>query len=87
VETLLGSLGFDISALANPQLCCGSAGTDSLLQPKLSQQLLQDKVKALESVEPDVIATANIGCLIHIQNMTSIPVRHWIELLDAAFGG
>ena len=86
VETLLGSLGFDISTVANPHLCCGSAGTYSLLQPKLSQQLLQDKVNALESAEPDVIATANIGCLTHIQSMTSIPVRHWIEVLDAAFG-
>ena len=86
VETLLGSLGFDIITVANPHLCCGSAGTYSLLQPKLSQQLLQDKVNALESAEPDVIATANIGCLTHIQSMTSIPVRHWIEVLDAAFG-
>ncbi|MDD1619049.1 MAG: hypothetical protein LUQ52_06015 [Methylococcaceae bacterium] len=86
MESLLGSLGFDISTVANPHLCCGSAGTYSLLQPKLSQQLLQDKVNALESAEPDVIATANIGCLTHIQSMTSIPVRHWIEVLDAAFG-
>lgn len=86
VETLLRSLGFDLSAVANPSVCCGSAGTYSLLQPELSQRLLQKKINTLESAEPDVIATANIGCLTHIQSMTSIPVRHWIEILDAALG-
>jgi glycolate oxidase iron-sulfur subunit len=85
-ETLLRSLGFNLSAVTNPHLCCGSAGTYSLLQPELSQRLLQDKVDALESARPDVIATANIGCLTHIQSRTSIPVRHWIEILDAALG-
>ena len=84
VETLLRGLGFDLSTVANPHLCCGSAGTYSLLQPELSQRLLRDKVNTLEIAEPDVIATANIGCLTHIQSMTSIPVRHWIEILDAA---
>jgi glycolate oxidase iron-sulfur subunit len=84
VETLLRSLGFNLSAVANPHLCCGSAGTYSLLQPELSQRLLQDKVNTLESSQPDIIATANIGCLTHIQSMASIPVRHWIEILDAA---
>jgi glycolate oxidase iron-sulfur subunit len=86
VETLLRGLGFDLSTVANPHLCCGSAGTYSLLQPELSQRLLQDKINALESTQPDVIVTANIGCLTHIQSMTSIPVRHWIEILDAALG-
>jgi glycolate oxidase iron-sulfur subunit len=84
VETLLRGLGFNLSAVDNPHLCCGSAGTYSVLQPELSKRLLQNKVNALESAEPNVIATANIGCLMHIQNMTSIPVRHWIEILDAA---
>ena len=82
VETLLRNLGFDLSVVANPHLCCGSAGTYSLLQPELSQRLLLDKVHALESAGPDVIATANIGCLAHIQSMTSIPVLHWIEILN-----
>ena len=86
MENLLRGLGFDLSAVANPSVCCGSAGTYSLLQPELSQRLLQDKVKALESAGPDVIATANIGCLTHIQSMTAIPVRHWIEILDKALG-
>jgi len=80
----LSGLGFDLSTVANPHLCCGSAGTYSLLQPEISQRLLRDKVNTLEIAEPDVIATANIGCLTHIQSMTSIPVRHWIEILDAA---
>ncbi len=84
VETLLRDLGFNLSAVANSHLCCGSAGTYSLLQPQLSKRLLQNKVNALESARPDVIATANIGCLTQIQSMTSIPVRHWIEILDAA---
>jgi glycolate oxidase iron-sulfur subunit len=84
VETVLQGLGFNLKTAANPHLCCGSAGTYSLLQPELSRRLLQDKVNALESLEPDVIVTANIGCLTHIQSMTSIPVRHWIEMLDAA---
>ncbi len=86
VETLLRNLGFDLRTAANSHLCCGSAGTYSLLQPELSQRLVQDKIAALESVQPDVIATANIGCLTHIQSNTAIPVRHWIEILDAALG-
>jgi glycolate oxidase iron-sulfur subunit len=84
VETLLRGLGFNLSAVANPFVCCGSAGTYSLLQPELSQRLLQDKVNTLESSGPDVIATANIGCLTHIQSMTSIAVLHWIEIMDKA---
>ncbi len=84
VETVMRGLGFNLNTVANPHMCCGSAGTYSLLQPELSQRLLRDKVNALESLEPDVIATANTGCLTHIQSMTSIPVRHWIEILDAA---
>ena len=86
VETLLRNLGFDLRTAANSHLCCGSAGTYSLLQPELSQRLVQDKIAALEIVQPDVIATANIGCLMHIQSNTAIPVRHWIEILDAALG-
>jgi glycolate oxidase iron-sulfur subunit len=63
------------------QRCCGSAGTYSILQPELSQRLLASKVAALESGSPEVIATANIGCLNHIRGATSVPVRHWIELI------
>ena len=65
-------------------LCCGSAGTYSILQPELSKQLLKNKVEALQSGQPEVIATANIGRLAHIQTGTPIPVRHWVELIDEA---
>jgi glycolate oxidase iron-sulfur subunit len=81
VEPLLLAAGYALTAVTDGQRCCGSAGTYSILQPQLSQQLLRSKVSALESDHPDVIATANIGCLHHIRDGTTIPVRHWIELL------
>ncbi|UJP00140.1 MAG: glycolate oxidase subunit GlcF, partial [Nitrosomonas sp.] len=82
VEKILHSAGFDLTAVPNAHLCCGSAGTYSILQPELSQQLLKNKVTALESGKPDQIATANIGCLMHLQTGTALSVKHWIELLD-----
>jgi glycolate oxidase iron-sulfur subunit len=82
VETLLAAAGFEMTAVPDSHLCCGSAGTYSILQPQLSQKLLTNKVNALESGKPAVVATANIGCLTHIQSGTALPVRHWIELLD-----
>ena len=81
VEPLLLAAGFTLTAVTDGQRCCGSAGTYSILQPQLSQQLLHAKVSALEGDHPDVIATANIGCLHHIRGATDIPVRHWVELL------
>jgi glycolate oxidase iron-sulfur subunit len=81
VEPLLLGAGFTLTAVSDGQRCCGSAGTYSILQPELSQRLLQSKVAALESGSPDVIATANIGCLNHLRGGTSVPVRHWIELI------
>ena len=81
VEPLLLAAGFTLTAASDGQRCCGSAGTYSILQPQLSQQLLRAKVSALEAGDPDVIATANIGCLHHIRGGTAIPVRHWVELL------
>lgn len=81
-ETLLAAAGFDLTPVPDSHLCCGSAGTYSLLQPTLSQQLLSNKVKALSSGTPTGIATANIGCLTHIQSATPLPVRHWIEWVD-----
>jgi len=60
---------------------CGSAGTYSILQPELSQRLLRVKLAALTQGAPDVIATANIGCLAHLRGGTATPVRHWVELL------
>jgi glycolate oxidase iron-sulfur subunit len=83
VEALLAGAGFTLTAVADGQRCCGSAGTYSLLQPQLSGQLLRSKVSALEAGAPEVIATANIGCLMHLRAGTSLPVRHWVELLAA----
>lgn len=82
VEKILLAAGFDLSFVADGHLCCGSAGTYSILQPELSQQLLKNKVDALESGKPEQIATANIGCLVHLQGGSRLPVRHWIELMD-----
>ena len=83
VEPLLSAAGFTLTPVADGQRCCGSAGTYSVLQPQLSAQLLRAKVAALEAAEPQVIATANIGCLAHIRSATALPVRHWVELLAA----
>jgi glycolate oxidase iron-sulfur subunit len=82
IETLLASAGFELTAVPDSHLCCGSAGTYSILQPELSQRLLRNKVEALTSGTPSGIATANIGCLTHIQSGAEVPVRHWIEWLD-----
>ena len=82
VERLLKDAGFTLTLVPDGHLCCGSAGTYSLLQPELSEQLLSNKVRALESGAPQEIATANIGCLTHIGSGTKLPVRHWIEILD-----
>jgi glycolate oxidase iron-sulfur subunit len=83
VEKILRDAGFTLTAVPDAQLCCGSAGTYSILQKHLSQQLLRNKVAALESGRPAAIVTANIGCLAHLQAGTTLPVRHWIEILDA----
>ena len=86
VEQILLGAGFDLTMVANGHLCCGSAGTYSILQPVLSKRLLANKVGALEADRPDVIATANIGCLLHVRSGTRIPVRHWIELVAERLG-
>jgi glycolate oxidase iron-sulfur subunit len=84
VEPILRRLGFETPVVPDGHLCCGSAGTYSITQPKLSKSLLQNKVAALESLRPEMIATANIGCQLHIGGGTEIPVVHWLELLDEA---
>jgi glycolate oxidase iron-sulfur subunit len=81
-EKILIAAGFELTYVPDAHLCCGSAGTYSILQPELSQQLLKNKVIALESGKPTQIATANIGCLMHVRSGTSLPVEHWIEILD-----
>jgi glycolate oxidase iron-sulfur subunit len=82
VEEILIAGGFDLTHVPDAHLCCGSAGTYSILQPELSQQLLKNKAAALESGHPELIATANIGCLMHLKNGTQKSVKHWIELMD-----
>jgi len=84
VETLLQRAGYQLLPVADAHLCCGSAGTYSILQPRLSRELRARKLAALQSGLPAAIATANIGCLAHLQGATDTPVRHWIELLDDA---
>ena len=84
VEQVLRAVGVDVRLCADSHLCCGSAGTYSILQPALSQQLRDNKVAELEACAPDVIVSANIGCLSHLQSGTEVPVRHWIELIDVA---
>jgi glycolate oxidase iron-sulfur subunit len=82
VEAMLNACGYELTEVPDSHLCCGSAGTYSILQETLSQRLLKNKVSALESGQPVAIATANIGCLTHIRGGSKLPVRHWIELLD-----
>ncbi|MEY3945129.1 MAG: Lactate utilization protein, partial [Pseudomonadota bacterium] len=85
VEKHLGELGFEIKTACNEaHLCCGSAGTYSVLQPELSLQLRDRKLGHLKALDPQGIVSANIGCITHLQGGTGLQVRHWIELLDAA---
>jgi glycolate oxidase iron-sulfur subunit len=84
VEALLIQAGFELTAVAEKHLCCGSAGTYSILQPEIAGALKTRKLDHLQAGAPDMIVTANIGCLTHLQSGSSIPVRHWIELLDSA---
>jgi len=81
VEKLLARLGFTLTVVADPHACCGSAGTYSILQPELAGRLQAAKIQALQAEQPDLIATANIGCWLHLQEKASVPVVHWIELL------
>jgi glycolate oxidase iron-sulfur subunit len=83
VETGLRELGFEVQlAAAEPHLCCGSAGTYSVLQPELATQLRDRKLGHLAATAPQVIASANVGCIQHLQTGTGLPVRHWIEVVD-----
>ena len=82
VEELLRAIGHELMPVADAHLCCGSAGTYSILQPELASQRRRNPLAALEADRPNVIATANDGCQVHLASGTSRPVRHWIELLD-----
>jgi len=82
VETLLDCLGYQLVRVQDQHLCCGSAGTYSILQADLSKALLENKIKYLLEQQPDVIATANIGCQSHLLKESTRPVLHWIQLLE-----
>lgn len=85
VEQYLTQLGFNIrTASCEAHLCCGSAGTYSVLQPKLAYELRDRKLGNLQEMAPEVIVSANVGCITHLQSGTATPVRHWVELLDDA---
>ncbi len=86
VERILRAAGFEVLSVADAHLCCGSAGTYSITQPELSDRLLDRKITALEQGKPDVIATANIGCLMHLSSAARAPVVHWVELLAERLG-
>jgi glycolate oxidase iron-sulfur subunit len=83
VESLLVALGADVLHFDGGHLCCGSAGAYSLLQPKIAGQLRDQKLAALSAPRPDVILSANVGCITHLAGGSLVPVRHWIEWLDA----
>ncbi|MNL04393.1 Lactate utilization protein A [compost metagenome] len=82
VEALLTGLGIEVRLCADSHLCCGSAGTYSVLQPELSYPLRDDKLAKLQATEPDAIVSANIGCITHLQSGTETPVMHWVELVE-----
>jgi glycolate oxidase iron-sulfur subunit len=85
VEKYLGALGFKVNvASCEAHLCCGSAGTYSVLQPEIAYQLRDRKLGNLSEMNPEVIVSANIGCITHLQSGTPTPVKHWVELLDSA---
>lgn len=82
VEGLLTQLGYRLTPVGDGHLCCGSAGTYSLLQADISERLRENKLQALLAGEPEIIATANVGCLLHLQAGTPVKVKHWLQLLN-----
>jgi len=84
VESMLRRAGYRLVDVRDPHLCCGSAGTYSVLQPKLSGELREQKLEALLAEQPDVIATANVGCQTHLAGGTNTKVVHWLELIRPA---
>ena len=81
VEKILIDCGYQLNPIKDVHLCCGSAGTYSILQPELSSQLGDNKITALEKDKPEMIVTANIGCQTHLQERSKTPVKHWVHLL------
>jgi glycolate oxidase iron-sulfur subunit len=86
-KVLLAQAGFTVRDVPEGHICCGSAGTYNILQPEIAATLRDRKVKNIESIAPQAIATGNIGCMTQIGSGTGIPILHTIELLDWAFGG
>jgi glycolate oxidase iron-sulfur subunit len=83
IEAHLRALGFEVAVANNEShFCCGSAGTYSLLQPDLALRLRDRKLRHLAALDPQIIVSANMGCIQHLQSGTSTPVKHWVELLD-----
>jgi glycolate oxidase iron-sulfur subunit len=81
-ERVLARAGFELTPVPDSHLCCGSAGTYSLLQPDLSEKLRRNKLSALRSGSPELIATANIGCQVHLAAIAGLTVQHWIVALE-----
>jgi glycolate oxidase iron-sulfur subunit len=84
VENILQRCGYILASVSDSHLCCGAAGTYTILEPKLSQQLLHNKLDALQHEQPQIIVSANIGCQLHLEGAAKVPVKHWIELLVPA---
>ena len=84
VEPILRRAGYQLTEFKDKHLCCGSAGTYSILQPQLANQLRVNKISDIEKSQPDIIATANIGCQLHLQKGASIPVIHWLDLVKVS---
>jgi glycolate oxidase iron-sulfur subunit len=83
VERVLAALGAELVPVADAHLCCGSAGTYSILQPTLSGELRARKLEALCAARPELVLSANVGCIAHLGAAAAVPVRHWIEWVDA----
>lgn len=84
VEDILQRVGFELVEVEDAHLCCGSAGTYSILQPEMSVRLRDNKLQRLQINEPELIATANVGCQLHLDSKSQVQVKHWIELLEQA---
>ena len=87
IENVLAAAGFELTPVADSHLCCGSAGTYSILQPALSARLKTNKLAALHAGSPQAIVSANIACLSHLQSGTALPLEHWIVALERRLSG
>ena len=82
VESILSEFGYIKKPIKDSHICCGSAGAYSIFETKISNQLRANKIENLNTSKPKMIVTSNIGCLLHLQKGSSVPVKHWVELLD-----